>query len=301
VQQRPLLSEPVEVATDLHQAADVAACQDLGAGGEEGARLLLAEPRRDLRVLEVVDPRRAAAQLPVGRLDEGGADCGEEAAWGGPLALSVRQVAGVVVGDDGTRLEPRPPHTEPVEERGDVAHARGKAARPLLLGAAGEQLRIGAHAGAAARRGAQDRVDVVGEGGEIAAGERERQVVLAGMQGEGAAAPLTRGHHDLDTVVGEDLYRRLEDRRPEHLLHAAGEERDPRLPSPARRHGGESTAPGASRRRQASRHELEGGSQARRQQRAQRPEPPPPDRGEPEAPGRGEGAQQDSANEAIRE
>ena len=80
-------------------------------------------------------------------------------------------------------------------------------------------------------------------------------VLAAHVMDERAAAALARGDHDLDAVAGEQPDRRLVDRRRQHRLRAAGEQRDPararalrrdRRRLGHRRRGGRAAAPAGS-------------------------------------------------------
>src|SRR5205823_13535795 len=85
---------------DLDRAARVRRGDRLRTGGEQVARLALAQRGGRLGLDQVVDARRAAAQLPLGGLEQ--LEPGDGAQQRARLlahALGVREVAGVVVGD----------------------------------------------------------------------------------------------------------------------------------------------------------------------------------------------------------
>src|SRR4051794_31759086 len=89
--------EPLAVRRDLDRAAGVGGGHDLCAGAEQGARLAAPEVGGGVRLHEVVDARRAAADLPLRRLHELEAgDHAQEVARLGADALRVGEVARVV-------------------------------------------------------------------------------------------------------------------------------------------------------------------------------------------------------------
>ena len=150
----------------------------VGAGAEQVAGLALRRARPAvLGLLDVVGAGRAAAQLPLGRLDERDAgDRAQQRARRGAHALRVREVAGVVVGDLAGGRERRGASRRPErrQEHADVEHAGGEALGRRLLGPAAEEQPVLAHPRAAAGRVGDDGVDVGGEGLEVAAGQRRR-------------------------------------------------------------------------------------------------------------------------------
>src|SRR5438046_2692340 len=92
--------EPLRVRRDLDRAARVRRGYDLGAGVEQVARLAPAELGGRLRLYEVVDAGRPAADLPLGRIDELELrDHPQQVAWLRANALRMREVTGVVVDD----------------------------------------------------------------------------------------------------------------------------------------------------------------------------------------------------------
>src|SRR3954452_21727957 len=92
--------EPFAVGRYLDRAAGVRRGHDLGAGVEQVARLSAAEVGGGVRLHEVVDAGRAAAHLPLRRVDELELrDHPQQVARLRADALRVRQMAGVVVGD----------------------------------------------------------------------------------------------------------------------------------------------------------------------------------------------------------
>ena len=84
----------------LHEAAGVRARVGVRPGREHVGRLPVAELARRLGLGDVVDPGRAAAEVLLGRLDDGEpGDPLEQRLPGGRQPLCVPEVAGVLVGD----------------------------------------------------------------------------------------------------------------------------------------------------------------------------------------------------------
>ena len=95
---------PLDRGGDLHQAARVGGDQHLGPGRDDVGGLAVAQLAGRLGVDDVVDARRAAAQLGLGDLLQRQAgDRLEQPPRLGADALGVREVAGVVVGDRSSR------------------------------------------------------------------------------------------------------------------------------------------------------------------------------------------------------
>src|SRR3954452_12086131 len=98
VQHRQAVPQPLRVRGDLDRAPRVRGHHRLGAGGQQVARLALAELGGRLGLHEVVDARRAAADLPLrGLRDLNTRDPAQELARLRPHCLRVREVARVVV------------------------------------------------------------------------------------------------------------------------------------------------------------------------------------------------------------
>jgi hypothetical protein len=149
------------------------------------------------------------------------------------------KVAGVVVGD-GHRLARAGELDDAklVEKLGDVTHARGECPRGTFLCPAAEHVAVLLHRRPAPGGVRHDRVDVSGKGVHERPCARLRPALLAGMEGQRAAARLRPRHHDVDTIGREHAERRVVDCRVEHLLDAAGQQRDPGPPWRARWHHG---------------------------------------------------------------
>src|SRR5215210_4642184 len=100
VQHRQAPTQTLTVSGDLERAARVRRGDHLGARVEQVARLALPELGGGLGLYQVVDAGRAAADLPLGGLDQ--LELGDSAQQLAGLRanpLRVRQVAGVVVGE----------------------------------------------------------------------------------------------------------------------------------------------------------------------------------------------------------
>ena len=143
--------------------------------------------------------------------------------------LRVREVARVVVGD-AQRLPRRRRHeAELVEERADVDHAAGQLAGLLLVAArpanSRPYSRMPEPQPAALTMTASTSA---GNAAQVAARELARLAGAAAVHGERAAAALAARHHGLDAVARQHAQRRPADVRLEHLLGAAGEQRDAR-------------------------------------------------------------------------
>jgi len=112
------------MARDLDEAADVAGCQDVGAGGGHGAGLARAEGVRDVRVFDVVEACRSAADVAIRDVDDPYVrDRREQRARRAADALCVREVAGVVIGHDQRFVERR---TTPSSWRGPRSRCRSR-------------------------------------------------------------------------------------------------------------------------------------------------------------------------------
>ena len=61
-----VFSKPPQVVVDLGHAADVAGDHSLRAGAENGSGLALAQLGGNLRLIDVIAPRRPTANLPSG-------------------------------------------------------------------------------------------------------------------------------------------------------------------------------------------------------------------------------------------
>ena len=96
----PLRSSTPEGLRDLHEASGVRARIRVGAGRQDVRCLPVAEVACCLRLDDVVDPGRTAADVLLGRLDDPQAgDPAEERQPGRREPLCMSQVAGVLVGD----------------------------------------------------------------------------------------------------------------------------------------------------------------------------------------------------------
>src|SRR4051794_39357926 len=98
MEDRPRLATRLEGAPDLQRAPGIGGGDRLGTGVEQRLRLASAELRGGLRLEQVVDAGRPAADLPAVGLDQlHPRDPAQERARLGPNALRVREMARIVV------------------------------------------------------------------------------------------------------------------------------------------------------------------------------------------------------------
>ena len=193
---------------DLDETPGVRARVDVGARREDVTCLAVAELACRLRLDDVVDPGRAAAEILLGGLDDRQAwDPLEQRLPGGGQSLGVPEVARVLVGD--RELERREAGQLRLAQRlGDVD--RGELA----------VLEVGAAPG----RVHDDRVDAV-EAPAQALRQPRGLLGPAGVGGERAATALGGGD-DLVAGRGEDARGRRVDVAEADRLDAAGEQAD---------------------------------------------------------------------------
>src|SRR5699024_953169 len=133
----------------------VGGVEQVGPGGQDVGRLAVAELGGRLGVEDVVDPRRAAADLRVRDLDEAHpGDAAQEVARRAHDLLGVPQVAGGVIGDydlpggvgpgrGGPHRVPRGDRPEVDEDLGEVAHLLAEGSRPVgVVGVVGEEVDV---------------------------------------------------------------------------------------------------------------------------------------------------------------
>ena len=173
-----------------------------------------AQFRGRLRVFQVVESGGSTAHFLVGDVHQREiADLFEQPAGRQADALSVRQVAGVVIGhgrrpQQGACLL----EAERVEKLRDIAHRR--------------RVVVFLHRRPAARGVGHDGVHVRREEPGVVVGERKRPRFETAVEGERAAASLIGGDENLDAVGSKHAQCCVINRRPEHTLHAAGQKRD---------------------------------------------------------------------------
>ena len=134
---------------DLRQAADVAGDQQISTAGQHVARLLLPQPRGQLRLLNVVRPRGSAAQLAVRYLHQRQVgDAAQQVARLRTDALRVGQMAGIVVGHSHWLGQRRwfLDQAKLRQEDADVHCLGRKADRRILVRGALEKQRVFVHA-----------------------------------------------------------------------------------------------------------------------------------------------------------
>jgi len=185
---------------------------------------------RRFAAFQVVDARGAAADLPLGRLDQlEPRNRAEERPRLGPKGLGVRQVAGVVIGHPQRQRMPRRPWLARKELR-DVADL-GRESEGALgpIGVVIEEVPIVLHRRAAPGRVRRDVVTAL-ELLDRLLGEPPGRVLVAGVEVQGAAAarPLRRG--DVVALRSENSGGRLVHLREEDSLDAALEEPDTAAP-----------------------------------------------------------------------
>ena len=236
----------------LDETAGVGAREDVGVRRPHVRGLAGAELACRLRLRDVVDARRAAADVLLGRLDE--LELRDPPEQGAPCrrqSLGVAHVTRVLVGD---------PQRERMESwQIDVGERLGEVDR-------GDAALLEVRA--APRRVDDDRPDVR-EGIAHARGEAGGLVGASRVRGERPAAALG-GSDDLVARRGQGARRRGVDVAEHRALDAAGQQPDP----PARHAGGRGERGGSLGARAPAEREVEHRSRpARRRQRA-------PERGE---------------------
>ena len=206
--------------------------------------LALAQLARGLRLRDVVDPRRPAAEILLGGLDDLEAgDPAERRARREREPLGVPEVAGVLQRHLHRQRMPGRARRRLAEKLPDVAHPRGECLGTLVAEEPAELLQMRA----AARGVDDDEIDVV-ERVEEPPREGLPFVEPPGMHRERAAAALRRSD-DLEAVGGEDTRGRGVDVREDRALHAPGEQADARAGRAARGcQGGYVTASAPARR-----------------------------------------------------
>src|SRR5512132_2531367 len=96
------------VLGDLHQAARIARGHDARSGLDDARYLPAAEVAGDLRLAQAIHPRAAAAEIGVLAVDEGEAsNAPQQFTRLGPDALTVREMAGVVIRDRHRKVAER--------------------------------------------------------------------------------------------------------------------------------------------------------------------------------------------------
>ena len=221
----------------LHQAARVGGDQQLGAGGQHVRGLAVAELGRRLRVEQVVDAGRAAAELRLGDLPQlQPGDAAQQLARLGPDALGVGQVAGVVVGDGHRQRVPRAP---PGRARPAARTRRGPAPRRPPARAA--------YAGSSASSSAYSFIDdpqpaaltttrSTPAASKVSTSLRAKALRLRlapVVHAQRAAAALPARDHHVAALQRQHPGGGRVDLREERALHAAGEQADDRPPGAA--------------------------------------------------------------------
>src|SRR5438105_3680534 len=140
---------------ELGDAADIAGCDQIGVGGRYVGQLAIPQRGSELRLQDVVGPRRAAAEMPfrhVQRLEPGRR---KEPLWPRVYPLSVLHRAGGMVGDTPVLRSDDAwicAETESLDDLGDVARERSDTRRLLRVNMVLAQHKaVILHHGAAAR------------------------------------------------------------------------------------------------------------------------------------------------------
>src|SRR5439155_10903295 len=173
--------------------------------------LSLQDRAREVRLRDVVGTCASAAPVRLRERDDLQTRYRrEKCTWLLADLLTVEQVTGIVPGDSGVE-RPRPlAHPKVAEEFGRVLDLRCESRGPgrprwVVL----QEPAVLLHRGAAARRVHDHRVG----GGpferrDVASREIARELTLAGMRVQGAAAGLVERRDHFDAIAGEDPRRR---------------------------------------------------------------------------------------------
>ena len=182
------------------------------------------------RLEQVVDACGAAADLPLGRLDQlEPRNRAEERPRLGPEGLGVREVAGVVIGDSQRERVPRRPRL-PRQELRDVADL-GREGEGALgpVGVVVEEVPVVLHRRAAPGRVRRDVVTAL-ELLDRLLGEPPGRVLVAGVEMQGAAAARSLRRGDVVALRSENSGSRVVHLRKEDSLDAALQEPDSATP-----------------------------------------------------------------------
>ncbi len=225
------LAVALQFAGDVHETAEVAAEQHVGAGRRHGRRLLGDHGVRDVGILDAERAAEAAAGLGVGELLQHEAfDRAEQPARLAAHAAFAQARAGIVIGDGPVEARFGARDAEHVdEELGQFVGLRRKdvgARLPVRI--ALEQLGI-VHAHlAGAGAGGRDDIVAMLECGDHLFGDRARRRAVAGVEGRLAAAGLRR-HVDCAARLLQQLDGGEADRRPDQIDEAGDQEAHARL------------------------------------------------------------------------
>ena len=219
------------LAGHVHQAAEIAGEDQIGAGGGDVAGLVADHDVGDVGVLDAERAAEAAADVVFHHLAQFQSfDRAEERAGLGLDAEAAQARAAVVIGDGNRRRDGDGPHAEHVgQERGDLVGLgaeRRRAGAPGVVGV--EHFGIVLRDGGAAGPGGDDDVIVALESVDDLAGDVAGGGGVAGIPSRLAAAGLGVRNLDVAARVGQELDRREADRRPEHVHKAGDEKRDAR-------------------------------------------------------------------------
>lgn len=224
---RQRAAQRAQVEVKLGRAAGISRRDCVSAGTQQVACLACAEVGGRLRVEQVVDARGAAANLGFGanlqQLYAG--DRPQQLAWLIANALSVGEMAGVVIGHAALKPVPRRPRRDRGQHLGDILDPRGEGAG--FLGA--KELPVLLHRRAAAG-GVYDHVvewRQLGEGPDSGRRARYRLRLGAAVKLERAAALGRLRCKYFETLGGEHPDRGQMHLRVENPLHASQEQAYP--------------------------------------------------------------------------
>ena len=225
---RPLA---IELARHVHQAAEIAAEQHIGAAGHDIGRLVADDGVGNLRIFDAEGSAETAAGfIAFERRQLQSFDRGEQGARLRLDAQLAQAGTGIVVGRaglEGDVLRLEPAHID--EEAQQLECLRGEvfgAVAPVRI--TGEKLGILHldHGGAGA--GGRDEIIVTFESLDGLAGDDARRVVGAAVIGRLAAAGLLLGNFDRAAGGLKQGDRRETDIRPHRIDHAGHKQADAR-------------------------------------------------------------------------
>ena len=211
---------------DLGDAADVTRRHDRRAGACDIRRLAVAQASRQLRLQDVVDPGRAAAEVALGDGPDLETRLRQQGRRAGIDLLAVLQGTGGVVGDAELAGPRHRRQADLADELQDVAGERGGIHRirvadePMAIGLQGRAAAGGRRDDGGERPGPRPRRDVGG-------GETTCLPCAAQMFRERSAAALAVGQHNLEPGPRDQPDRRPADRRRHGGLHTAPQQGDP--------------------------------------------------------------------------
>ena len=263
---------------ELRHTTEIASSNDIRSDPCNVCCFSLRKSTSNYRLKHVVGSGRSAAQMSLRHVADFESGPRQQCLRLVQHPLAVLQRAGRMIGDHEVAVA----HRRHQVERGQIfRHVFRRLGDPRRLFridmVVAQQKTVILHHRAAAGRGDQDRVDPFAldrtrPDVDVAPHKIERFALAAEMMGQRSAAALALRHHDFDAMAVEQSDRGLVDRRRQHLVDAARQDRDPAFALADRRE-----APFASNLRPSRRR---GGDEARQgrkrpqsQQREQRSKP----------------------------